>query len=109
MSSTKDSPMDGRPSSTDELNAAVTSTDTSNSWKTVSPTLSSESEGKVSDPDVCKEEVADEPRSIILEMLSQLKAGMDLHRITFPAFVLEPRSLLERITDFMSHQDLILE
>jgi hypothetical protein len=33
---------------------------------------------------------------------------MDLHRVTLPTFVLEPRSMLERITDFMSHPDLIL-
>jgi len=33
--------------------------------------------------------------------------GMDLHKVTFPTFVLEPRSMLERITDFMSHPDLI--
>jgi hypothetical protein len=58
--------------------------------------------------DVCIEEVDDEPRSIILALISQLKAGMDLHKVTFPAFVLEPRSLLERITDFMAHQDIIL-
>ena len=32
---------------------------------------------------------------------------MDLHKDTFPTFVLEPRSMLERITDFMSHPDLI--
>ena len=33
--------------------------------------------------------------------------GMDLHKVTFPTFVLEPRSMLERITDFMSHPDLL--
>ena len=32
---------------------------------------------------------------------------MDLHKVTFPTFVLEPRSMLERITDFMAHPDLI--
>ncbi|OSD05622.1 Oxysterol-binding protein [Trametes coccinea BRFM310] len=32
---------------------------------------------------------------------------MDLHKVTFPTFVLEPRSMLERITDFMSHPDLL--
>jgi len=45
--------------------------------------------------------------SIILSILSQLRAGADLHRVTFPTFVLEPRSMLERITDFMSHPELI--
>ena len=35
------------------------------------------------------------------------RVGMDLSKVTFPTFVLEPRSMLERITDFMSHPDLI--
>lgn len=42
-----------------------------------------------------------------MSMISQLRVGMDLHKVTFPTFVLEPRSMLERITDFMSHPDLI--
>jgi hypothetical protein len=58
--------------------------------------------------DVAQEELAEEPRNIILGMLSQVTKGMDLHRITFPTFVLEPRSMLERITDFMSHPQLLL-
>lgn len=32
---------------------------------------------------------------------------MDLSKIALPTFVLEPRSLLERITDFFSHPELI--
>lgn len=32
---------------------------------------------------------------------------MDLSKVTFPTFVLEPRSMLERITDFMSHPELV--
>jgi hypothetical protein len=35
------------------------------------------------------------------------RIGMDLSKVTFPTFVLEPRSMLERITDFMSHPELI--
>ena len=34
---------------------------------------------------------------------------MDLHKVTLPTFVLEPRSMLERITDFMSHPELVLQ
>ncbi|TFK19896.1 Oxysterol-binding protein [Coprinopsis marcescibilis] len=45
--------------------------------------------------------------SLITSLISQLRVGMDLSRVTFPTFVLEPRSMLERITDFMSHPDLI--
>ncbi|KAF8875016.1 Oxysterol-binding protein [Mucidula mucida] len=49
----------------------------------------------------------DNEGSIIASLISQLRVGMDLSRVTFPTFVLEPRSMLERITDFMSHPDLI--
>ncbi|KAF8323438.1 Oxysterol-binding protein [Clavulina sp. PMI_390] len=53
-------------------------------------------------------EVLDESEgSIIMSLISQLRIGMDLSKVTFPTFVLEPRSMLERITDFMSHPDLI--
>jgi len=45
--------------------------------------------------------------SIILSLISQLRVGMDLSKVTLPTFVLEPRSMLERITDFMAHPDLI--
>ncbi|KIJ32061.1 hypothetical protein M422DRAFT_35992 [Sphaerobolus stellatus SS14] len=45
--------------------------------------------------------------SIITSMISQLRIGMDLQKVAFPTFVLEPRSMLERITDFMSHPELV--
>lgn len=35
------------------------------------------------------------------------RVGMDLSRVAFPTFVLEPRSMLERITDFMAFPDLL--
>lgn len=40
---------------------------------------------------------------MLLALISQLKIGMDLHKVTLPVFVLESRSMLERVTDFMSH------
>lgn len=55
------------------------------------------------------EYIDEEPRNVILGMLSQLKKGMDLHKVPFPTFVLEPRSMLERITDFVSHPHLIMK
>ncbi|KAI9321224.1 hypothetical protein BX666DRAFT_1899849 [Dichotomocladium elegans] len=55
------------------------------------------------------EELEEGSRSILLGIASQLTKGMDLHRVTLPTFVLEPRSMLERITDFMSHPELILK
>ncbi|ORY35157.1 hypothetical protein BCR33DRAFT_790716 [Rhizoclosmatium globosum] len=51
----------------------------------------------------------DEPRSILLSLVSQLTVGMDLHKVTLPTFVLETRSMCEKITDFFSHPDLITE
>jgi oxysterol-binding protein-related protein 8 len=41
-------------------------------------------------------------------MISQLRPGMDLTRVTLPTFVLEPKSMLERITNFMSHPELLI-
>ncbi|KAF9979917.1 hypothetical protein BGZ75_009070 [Mortierella antarctica] len=55
-------------------------------------------------------EVVDEGnRSILMDIISQLSKGGDLHRVTLPTFVLEPRSMLERITDFMSHPEIIIK
>lgn len=64
--------------------------------------------GPEGDPD-CTEVLEDNSRSILMDVISQLRKGTDLHRVTLPTFVLEPRSMLERITDFMSHPQLLLE
>ncbi|WWC63210.1 uncharacterized protein I303_105810 [Kwoniella dejecticola CBS 10117] len=48
-----------------------------------------------------------EEGNILMALISQLRPGMDLTKIALPTFVLEPRSLLERITDFFSHPELI--
>lgn len=37
---------------------------------------------------------------VLLSIISQLRPGADLSRITFPTFILEPRSMLERITKY---------
>ncbi|KAA3679833.1 oxysterol-binding protein-related protein 9/10/11, partial [Paragonimus westermani] len=44
--------------------------------------------------------------SIITHLLSQLRIGMDLTRITLPTFILERRSTLEMYADFLAHADL---
>ncbi|KAG0068124.1 hypothetical protein BGZ89_005203 [Linnemannia elongata] len=55
-------------------------------------------------------EVLDEGgKSILMGIIAQLGKSTDLHRVTLPTFVLEPRSMLERITDFMSHPELIVK
>lgn len=53
------------------------------------------------------EDLDEENGTILLHLISQLRIGMDLSKVTLPTFVLEPRSMLERITDFLSYPDLI--
>ncbi|KAG0206054.1 hypothetical protein BGX28_002464 [Mortierella sp. GBA30] len=49
----------------------------------------------------------DGTKNILMGIIAQLGKSTDLHRVTLPTFVLEPRSMLERITDFMSHPEFI--
>jgi hypothetical protein len=60
------------------------------------------------DPD-CTEVLEDNSKSILMGIINQLRKDMDLQRVTLPTFVLEPRSMLERVTDFMSHPEFLLE
>ncbi|XP_056597449.1 oxysterol-binding protein-related protein 10 isoform X2 [Triplophysa dalaica] len=53
-------------------------------------------------------DVLEERRSVILQLCSQLKLGMDLTRVVLPTFILEKRSLLEMYSNFMAHPDLFL-
>ena len=55
------------------------------------------------------EDVSEENRSIIWSLLKQLRPGMDLSRVTLPTFILEPRSLLDKISDFYYHSDIAAE
>lgn len=48
-------------------------------------------------------------RSIIMGLIAQLRKGTDLSRVTLPTFVLEPRSMLEKFTDFMGHPELVVQ
>jgi len=36
--------------------------------------------------------------AVLSHIISQLRPGADLSRVTLPTFILEPRSMLERIT-----------
>jgi hypothetical protein len=42
-------------------------------------------------------------------IISQLRMGSDLSRITLPTFILERKSMLERITNQLQHPDVLLE
>lgn len=38
--------------------------------------------------------------NVLSHLISQLRPGADLSRVTLPTFILEPRSMLERITKY---------
>ncbi len=42
--------------------------------------------------------LADVWRIVLSNIISQLRPGADLSRVVLPTFILEPRSMLERIT-----------
>jgi len=46
--------------------------------------------------------------SMVVQLASSLKSGMDLSAVTLPAFVLEARSMLEKVTDFMAHPEILI-
>ena len=45
--------------------------------------------------------------TLILSLLKQVKIGMDLSRVALPTFILEPRSMLEKLSDYLTHADLL--
>ncbi|XP_073245268.1 oxysterol-binding protein-related protein 8-like isoform X2 [Porites lutea] len=53
------------------------------------------------------EEIEDENKSILWALLKQVKPGMDLSRVTLPTFILEPRSFLDKLSDFYFHTDIL--
>ena len=40
-------------------------------------------------------------RAVLSHIISQLRPGADLSRVVLPTFILEPRSMLERITKYV--------
>lgn len=55
------------------------------------------------------DEMDNEGQSILMGIIAQLRPGMDLTKITLPTFILEKKSMLERITNFFQIPDLLLE
>ncbi|KAI0199093.1 Oxysterol-binding protein [Astrocystis sublimbata] len=47
--------------------------------------------------------------NVLTHIISQLRPGADLSRVVLPTFILEPRSMLERITNFMCHPEMLLD
>ena len=55
------------------------------------------------------EEFSDENKSVVWFLIKQVRPGMDLSRVVLPTFILEPRSFLEKISDYYYHSDFISE
>ncbi|XP_020024391.2 oxysterol-binding protein-related protein 5 isoform X2 [Castor canadensis] len=53
------------------------------------------------------ETVSEENKNLIWVLLRQLRPGMDLSRVVLPTFVLEPRSFLNKLSDYYYHADLL--
>ncbi|KAI5934904.1 Oxysterol-binding protein-related protein 5 [Manis javanica] len=53
------------------------------------------------------ETVSEENKSLMWVLLKQLRPGMDLSRVVLPTFVLEPRSFLDKLSDYYYHADLL--
>ncbi|KAI9784214.1 MAG: hypothetical protein M1816_001036 [Peltula sp. TS41687] len=52
--------------------------------------------------------VEPEQGNVLSHIISQLRPGADLSRVVLPTFILEPRTMLERITNFMAHPETLL-
>ena len=39
--------------------------------------------------------------------MKQVRPGMDLSKVVLPTFILEPRSFLDKISDYYYHADII--
>ncbi|KAI5964168.1 OSH6 [Candida pseudojiufengensis] len=55
------------------------------------------------------DEMDNEGQSILMGIIAQLRPGMDLSKITLPTFILEKKSMLERITNFFQIPDLLID
>ena len=53
------------------------------------------------------EELEGENKSLVWMLLKQVKPGMDLSKVVLPTFILEPRSFLDKLSDYYYHADLL--
>lgn len=65
------------------------------------PAVVDSDEGPVND------QVRAEDQGIVKTLLKQVRPGMDLSKVVLPTFILEPRSFLEKLTDYFAHNDLL--
>ncbi|KAK7486381.1 hypothetical protein BaRGS_00022429 [Batillaria attramentaria] len=55
------------------------------------------------------EEVTDENKGLIWTLVKQVRPGMDLSKVVLPTFILEPRSFLDKLSDYYYHADILSE
>ncbi|KAG5839090.1 hypothetical protein ANANG_G00201240 [Anguilla anguilla] len=55
------------------------------------------------------ETVSEENKGLIWTLLKQLRPGMDLSKVVLPTFILEPRSFLDKLSDYYYHADFLSE
>ncbi|KAM3481265.1 hypothetical protein MY8738_004521 [Beauveria namnaoensis] len=60
-------------------------------------------DGNRSDPDQDTQIMEPDQGNVLSHIISQLRPGADLSRVVLPTFILEPRSMLERITKSVAH------
>ncbi|KAI0970463.1 Oxysterol-binding protein [Xylaria arbuscula] len=71
-------------------------------------TASSKSSGSTGDNEDDSSIMEPDQGNVLTHIISQLRPGADLSRVVLPTFILEPRSMLERITNFMCHPEMLL-
>merc|ERR1719422_1185901 len=53
------------------------------------------------------EEFGEENKSVLWFLMKQVRPGMDLSRVVLPTFILEPRSFLDKLSDYYYHADIL--
>ncbi|KAJ8247582.1 hypothetical protein GJAV_G00247980 [Gymnothorax javanicus] len=53
------------------------------------------------------ETVSEENKGLIWTLLKQVRPGMDLSKVVLPTFILEPRSFLDKLSDYYYHANLL--
>jgi len=58
--------------------------------------------------DANEEEMGQDSKTLIVSLIKQIRPGMDLSRVVLPTFILEPKSMLEKVSDFLTHAELLV-
>jgi len=56
-----------------------------------------------------QDSIPQDSKKLVFSLVKQVRIGMDLSKVVFPTFILEPRSMLEKLTDFLTHVELLVE